>query len=383
MDVAVTNIKDGYAPQLWSLENGYRYALPYEKAPRGVTFKLKLEAAGSAVIVFTRDNDAQKLPEETETVEKYTLDGTFEYECDEPQACVLDFARWKTADGEFSAEAESLKIDQQVRDHFGMEHRGGGMLQPWYSKLHDKKIYGDIELEYTFDIEKLPEGPVYLCGERPEFNSYFINGIKLECPDSDDIYIDNCLKKMPVPDGALKTGENKVTVKVAFMRTTNIEALYLIGRFGVKIDGHKRTLTSLPDRVGTDDLINYSMPFYTGRLAYKLGASLFRQPGDGERMILKADRFKGGLVKVVSEGKLQILAWEPYEADITDAVKNGADIDVVLVQTRRNLFGPLHLVPAIHGAYGPGHFVTGGDMWTDDYSFVASRLGELTVEHKK
>ena len=383
LDISVTNIKDGYAPQLWSLETGERYAIPYEKASCGVTFELKLEAAGSAMIVFTRNSDAPQMPKAPETVEKYTLDGTFEYECDEPQACVLDFAKWKVEGGEFSDEAEALKVDQQVRDHFGIEHRGGEMLQPWYAKLHDKKIYGNIELEYGFNIEKLPEGPVWLCGERPEFNSYFINGIKLECPDHDDFYIDNCFKKMPVPDGALKVGENKVTVKVAFMRTTNIETLYLIGKFGVKIDGRKRTLVSLPDRVGTDDLINYSMPFYTGRLTYKLAAALFRQPGEGERIILKADKFKGGLVKVVCGDDQQIVAWDPYEADITDAVKRGSEIKIVLVETRRNLFGPLHLVPAIHGAYGPGHFVTGGDMWTDDYNLIPAHLGTLTVEHKK
>ncbi len=383
LQITATNIKDGYTPELWSLETGERYKIPYEKAYYGGRFELELEAAGSAVIVFAKDSDALPAPEEKTLTQIYFIDGTFEYECDEDQACVLDFARWKTADGEFSAEAESLKVDQQVRDHYGIEHRGGGMLQPWYSKLHDKKIYGDIELEYTFDIEKLPEGRVCLCGERPEFNSYFINGIKLQCPDKDDFYIDNCLKKMPVPEGALKIGVNTVTVRVAFMRTTNIESLYLIGKFGVKIDGHKRTLTSLPDKVGTSDLINYSMPFYTGCLTYKLSAGTFRKPAGNERIILKADKFKGGLVRVEFDGKKQALAWEPYEADVTEAVKNGSEIRVVLVGTRRNLFGPLHLVPAIHGAYGPGHFVTGGDMWTNDYNFIPAHLGTLTVEHKK
>lgn len=378
--VSVTmTVSDGYEPQLWSLETGDRYAIPYHRSENGIVFQLQLEAAGSAMVVLSRDHDVKELPKEPETVKAYEIDGKFEYSCDEPQACVLDFARWRTAGGEYSGEAESLKIDQKVRDHFGIEHRGGEMLQPWYAKLHDKQIYGDIELEYTFDIEKMPEGDVYLCGERPELNSYSINGTPLVCPDQSDFYIDNCLKKMPVPKNALKYGTNKVNVKVSFMRTTNIESLYLIGNFGVKLDGHKRTLTSLPDKIGFSDMYDYSMPFYTGCVTYTIPNGRFEQPNDGERIILKADKYAGGLVKVCGK----VLAWEPYEADITDEVRSGADIEVTLVGTRRNTFGPLHLVPLFHGAYGPGHFVTGGDSWTDDYNLIPEHLGALTVKTVK
>ena len=55
-------------------------------------------------------------------------------------------------------------------------------------------------------------------------------------------------------------------------------------------------------------------------------------------------------------------------------MRAGKTIEVTVVGTRRNVFGPLHLVPAIHGAYGPGHFVTEGSAWSDDYVFVDSAL---------
>ena len=375
--VSVTmTVKDGYEPQLWSLETGERYAIPYHRSENGIVFQLQLEAAGSAMVVLSRERDVKELPKKPETVKAYEIDGEFEYSCDEPQACVLDFARWRPAGGEYSEEAESLKIDQKVRDHFGIEHRGGGMLQPWYAKLHDKKIYGDIELEYTFDIEKMPVGDVYLCGERPELNSYSINGMPLVCPDQSDFYIDNCLKKMPVPKDTLKYGTNRVNVKVSFMRTTNIESLYLIGNFGVKLDGTKRTLTSLPEKATFGETYDQKMPFYTGCLTYTVQNCRFEKPADGERVIVKADSFAGGLAKVNG----QVLAWEPYEADVTEAVRCGEDIKITLVGTRRNLFGPLHLVPLFHGAYGPGHFVTGGDAWTDNYNLIPAHLGKIKVK---
>ena len=121
------------------------------------------------------------------------------------------------------------------------------------------------------------------------------------------------------------------------------------------------------------------MPFYTGCITYTVPNCNFEQPEDGERVIIKADDFAGSLVKVNG----QILAWEPYETDITDAVKAGEDIKITLVGTRRNLFGPLHLVPLFHGAYGPGHFVTGGGSWTDNYNLIPAHLGRITVKTVK
>ena len=124
------------------------------------------------------------------------------------------------------------------------------------------------------------------------------NGVVLSCPDPDDFYIDNCLKKMPVPKSALRIGENTVTVRVAFMRTTNIESLYLIGKFGVRIDGHRRYITSLPDRIGFGEAKDYNMPFYTGCITYVIPNGRFPKPAEGERVIVRAADYFGGLVKV-------------------------------------------------------------------------------------
>lgn len=40
--------------------------------------------------------------------------------------------------------------------------------------------------------------------------------------------------------------------------------------------------------------------------------------------------------------------------------------------TRRNTFGPLHLVPMKSGAYGPGHWITGGRAFANDYQLWRS-----------
>jgi len=188
---------------------------------------------------------------------------------------------------------------------------------------------------------------------------------------------------MLVPKGEIKIGLNKVTARTKFMRTTNIEAVYVLGDFGVKLDGKKKTITTLPKEIAFENLVNYNLPFYTGCVTYKLNAQKVKSLiGDvsNKRVVLSPKSFTGALVKVEYDGAEPILlGWDPYEADVTEAVREGKDINVTLVCTRRNTFGPLHIVPLHHGAYGPGHFTTGGDSWTDNYNLIDSCIKDGVV----
>jgi hypothetical protein len=314
--------------------------------------------------------------------------GEFDYTCDEKNVCVLDYCKWRWKDGQWHGAAEALKTDRQIRDDVGIEHRGGGMLQPWFAKLHDQKIYGELQLSYEFFIEKMPAGEIVLAGERPEFNQYRINGVKLENTDINDFWIDDCFKKMKIPADALKLGRNEVTVDVSFKRTTNVEALYLIGDFGVSVDCQSRTLVDLPAKMGCANYIDYDMPFYTGNLTFELTYDdykdvLGKNAEDADRIVLTPKKFTGGCVKVTAAGKTQTLGWDPYEADVTEAYRQKLPISVTVVGLRANVFGPLHQTPNHVGSCGPGNFVTNGDRWTDNCSLLDSGLRGFTFKIKK
>ena len=75
-----------------------------------------------------------------------------------------------------------------------------------------------------------------------------------------------------------------------------------------------------------------------------------------------------------------VIGWDPYEANIEKFLERGEDIELTLVCSRRNTYGPLHLTPPIHSAYGPGHWVTGGAHWSDDYVLIDSGVFGLSVE---
>ena len=383
------DIKEGAVfAEEWDLVSGNRYSKEITFVDGKPTIDFEMEAIGEKIFVLTAEKDASLEPKEALTTVKESqiaADAQFDYELDEQNVCVLDFAKWRFNGGEWQAEDEILKVDGKVRDSVGIERRSGDMLQPWYAKKYCNDAYGDVEVEYEFFADVIPEGELFLAGERPEFCQYYLNGTKLECNNMSDFWIDICFKKMAIPAGLIQKGRNTVTVKTLFKRTTNIEALYIVGNFGVHIDGeHKRTLVALPEKLGLNNLREYDLPFFTGSVTYKIPNAAFNK--DAERVSLKLNGYCASLAKVAAADDLQnakVLAWAPYEADITDWVKAGKDIGVTMVCSRRNMFGPLHLVPAIQGAYGPGHFTTGGDSWTYRYELIDSKIYGITVKEKR
>lgn len=380
----------GYCVQEWNLESGERLDASEQSRYIGseLCIATELEPAGTRCYVLRKEKEQLPRLPLYDTVAASTLKGDFSYTMDEANVCVLDWVKWRFADGEWQDEVEVLQADRQVRSKVGIEWRGGDMLQPWYAKKYDQKVYGELQLSYEFFIDQLPEGTVYLAGERPEWNAYRVNGIALTEWNTNDFWVDDCFKRMAIPAHALKQGRNEVTVDVTFKRTTNIEACYLVGSFGVALDTRKRTLVALPKAIGCDNYQKYRLPFYTGCMTFHIlpeqyKAILGSAGENADRILLTPDRFTGGCAKVRALGKETVLGWDPYEADITEAYRRNAPIDVTIVGTRINVFGPLHEVAKPAWACGPGNFVTGGDDWTDDYSLLSSGVRGFVFKARK
>lgn len=380
-------LPEGLQPQLWDMVTGARYdaaALACTENGR-ISLPLDLEAGGTAAFVFAAAAETLPVVPGTAAVTGRTAlpAADYAYELDEENVCPLDLVRWRWAGGEWSEPAEVLKADNAIRDAIGIERRGGGMLQPWFSKLHHTECYGELELEYSFRIETLPAAPVTLAAERPDVMHYAVNGVPV-APDADGgFWVDVCFKRMTIPAGVLKEGVNTVTVTTSFTRNSNIEALYLLGGFGVRAEGRTAALTTLPETLRFGSLEEQGLPFYTGALTYILPGSLWGKADPDARVFLKPQRPHGALVRVETPAGMTRIGWDPMEADITDAVRTGADVRLTLVGTRRNTFGPLHMVPVLSDATGPMHFVTEGDQWSDDYAFIESGIEGAVIECRK
>lgn len=317
------------------------------------------------------------------------IDGELDVSYDEPNVCVLDFAKWRWEDGEWSEEAqEILKIDIKIRSELNIMHRCEAMLQPWYIKKHGLDTeFKNIERTYEFDIESMPDGDITLVGERPEYNEYYVNGYKLDCPDTSDFWIDIAFKKLPIPKDALKIGKNEVTVKTLYKWSTHLETVYLIGEFGVNAGLKSSTITKKrPEKLKMASYKEQNMPFYSGNVTYKLPYAKYKDYAafDGCNKIFLCAKFFGAAIRVTDGEDLdEIIAWEPYEIDVTETVKAKRDLDLCLLGTRKNTFGPLHTKECVVHRCGHGSFTTSGDDWVDEYNLLEDGLREISFTEKK
>ena len=190
-----------------------------------------------------------------------------------------------------------------------------------------------------------------------------VNGTAIDTSKQDGFWVDIAFKKVALDNSLLKLGENIVELETDYTEATNLEALYIIGEFGVKVDGCVNTMIEMPKTISLGNLFEQGLPFYGGKIVYHTDVK-------ADLAEVAFDQIHGGCLVVNPETDKAFVGWKPYTA-----VVNGKDgIDIELALTRRNTFGPLHQYPLDVGAYGPGNFTTGGDGYKDEYNFYPCGL---------
>jgi len=287
---------------------------------------------------------------------------------DEPNAIPLDVGEYRIGDGDWSGPLEVLKMDAAVRDVAGWPHRGGRMVQPWVRKGEEGEEGIEISLRFTFEVERIPDGPCHLVVERPDRYRITLNGKPIGADEGEGWWIDPSLERVRVPPGCLTVGENIVLLKTRYAPHHGIESLYLTGEFGARREEGTPVLTEVPEYLQLGDWAEAGFPAYSGSMTYVTDFEIF-EIAKGERTFLEIPGWDGTLVKVrVNNMDVGRFAWPPYEAEVTPAVREGWNrLEIEVVSSRRNLLGPLHLKEKYPKWVGPGQFETEGDEWTDEY----------------
>ncbi len=358
----------------WNCLSGTQYGVSVRSGDGFIEWETSFPASGERVFVVGKQEQELPAQEHFIEVERTSCDGPFAYSLNEPNVCVLDMARFRIEEGEWQAEAEILKVDRAVRHAFGAPFRSGDMVQPWFRNRTQsgKSHHGCVRLAFEFFIEELPEAPIQLALERPEFVALRLNGQRLDAVPH-GWWVDNAFHLLNVPAHLFVEGTNVLEWEVDFHEGINIEALYLLGNFGVRVEGTCKTLASLPATLNVGDVTAQGLPFYGGAITYHLPVPL--QPSPEQKAFLELTEWEGACAKVnTADGSEQLIAWQPYRADVTEGAREGATIDLEVILTRRNTFGPLHQIPLRAGSYGPANFITEGDAFSSDYMLYPSGL---------
>jgi hypothetical protein len=374
---AVTiRVKTAGAVTEWNCLTGERRGVSATERSGWTEFTTDFVPSGEHVYVFTQKPVEGLAPQQPLVeVGRQECAGPFAYELNEPNVCVLDLADYQIDGKAVKTETEILKIDQAVRRAYELPERGGEMVQPWFSKKFAAKpeAKGRLRMLFAFTVDTLPSGPVRLALEEPSNYAISLNGHPVTAAP-DGWWVDPAIQTIALPAEAFATGANTLELTADFRADMNLEALYLLGQFGVRVDGTKKTLATLPEKLAVGDLSTQGLPFYSGAVTYRV--PLGAKPAAGQRAFLVTPKFEGACV-LAAPGK--IIPWPPYEADITTEALQGGELSVQVVLTRRNTFGPLHQVPLRADGYGPGNWTTGGKGWSQNYQLYPAGLLEAPV----
>lgn len=361
----------GYNVQEWDCQSGERSIPVHASADGRIVIQASFPAGGERVYRIEAEPAAsvpEQLPSQSiaEQSSLGTIEGPFAYTLSEPNVCVLDRASYSLDGGEWSEPGEILKIDRQLRSRLGLAYRGGEMIQPWFARKYhpaSQQSLGQLRLRFAFSAEVLPEAPVELVLERPERWSITLNGQPLTVPEHEETWVDHSFKRVPIPGGMLREGANAIELAGDFHAGVDLEAIYLLGAFGVRLEETDCHLVALPSTLEVGSVTSQGLPFYSGTITYHLApeaiqAAIGGAGAQADSLVLKLASCDGACMRVSSKaGGSKLLAWHPYEAELP-AWQDGVELDIIL--TRRNTFGPLHLLPAISMAYGPDHYITEG-----------------------
>jgi hypothetical protein len=362
----------------WDPVDGGRYRA--ETSPEGgeLVIHTDLPASGSRLFLV-RDRRVTGLKRRAATTSRQRALKRKKWTVrrDEPNALVLDRPAWRLKEEDWNSPEEILRIDRACREAIGLPPRGGAMVQPWAREARKNHPSARLDLRYALHIDALPEGPVDLALEQPKRYCITVNGTPVSTDADAGWWVDPSLRRVPVDPALLRKGENEIRLGTTFREDSDLEIVYLLGEFGVKLRDDVPRMVPCPRELRIGDWTKQGLPFYSGNLSYvtEVKPKLDR----GERLVVETPRFDGACVRVLVDGTpAGIAGWPPYEVDITAAVRDckaqTVELAIEVVGTRRNSHGPLHHAEPVVAWTGAEQFRTTGDHWNEGYTLVPMGL---------
>ncbi len=273
----------------------------------------------------------------------------------------------------------------------------------------------DIRQQYKVVAEYVPE-TLYLACETPEIFEITVNGKPVDTAKDCGFFRDHSFRKLDI-SGLMQVGENIIETRVHFVQSETvyenlekskafeseknkltfdmeIEAMYLVGDFGVRADGAfeeipnkasffdgKFVVVAPTEAVTLKNIERQGYSFFSGELTVEKTLTLAE--GDTARVLSFAKSGINAIRVAVNGTAVDTVMWAPYCVDLTPYLHAGDNtVTLTLVGNLRNLLGPHHHVGGELLGVAPPHFYNEPCIWngyaggyfTDKYSFVNTGL---------
>jgi hypothetical protein len=306
-----------------------------------------------------------------------TVAGPFKFKRLQPNVLLLDRCRYTIGSEAEQGPAPVSKARAAAHQAAGLGPHVG--MQPWALEWKGIKVDRPVPVALRFEVESEIDRPAaFLVVERAGDYKVTVNG--QPAPGPAGWHWDRQFGKVDV-GGRLKRGSNEIRLETTFKPGVEIEDAFLVGDFGVKQAAETRyVLVREPAELRPGSWVEQGYPFFVGNMSYQVPVTFKK----GEQVRLRLDGSVGTLFVVRAQGKeIARLGWQPWEADVTAALKPGRNVlELVVVSSLENAFGPLHndtyRTKGNDWWFGPNSFAD-AEHWTDAYHHEPYGLGALQI----
>lgn len=265
---------------------------------------------------------------------------------------------------------------------------------------------------FKFNVQKATFTKFDLVVETPEIFEIQVNGNEVEKKVT-GYYHDTSFKTIDIAK-FVKEGRNEITLTCDFVQSEQvyenckkslrfeseknklsydmeIEAIYVKGDFAVRtndafhnverrgiVTNGRFYITEAPKTVKVGALAQQGYPFFAGSVTFKKVINLTAE--EIKDRSVKFQKLCSTVTKVRVNGvEMGKVMWQPYEVDVTPALKEGENVvEITVTGNLRNLLGPFHLKVGESHAVGPRQFFHESPIWVkgvnpewvDSYCFI-------------
>lgn len=360
-------LKGEYAAKVYDTQTGEIRAADCETAKGRTTVYATLESFDSLLLRLTPGKASRLAAAPTAKTRPIDVPELVDYVLSEPNVLLLDQAEYALDDGELEPKEELLRADNAMRAKLNWPSRRGAVAQPW--TLQEEPAAHKARLRFEIFSEIDLRG-AKLALEDADAAKLRLNGELVECKP-DGWYVDKSIGTIALP--ALTAGVNRLEIEVPFGRRTSIEWCYLLGDFGVDLQGTRRTLTKRPDKLGFDSVTVQRFPHYGGNMEYRIPLECH-----GGSVTVCVPHYVGTALRIAVDGAAgSVVAYPPYRLALGRLAAGKHMLSITLLGNRENAFGPLHRAYTTDPWTGPDAWRTTGIDWT--YSYRLTPLGVMTA----
>jgi len=363
----IISLPECYSVELYDTLTGDIKPYPYKHTGNKTAISYTLYQHDSILLKLTPSvaeyvSSEATLPQPV--IQTLSLADHANFTLDEPNVFMLDLAEYSFDGGEWHPEDELLRIDTKFRKSLGWTPWNGSADQPWYLSQTPPEHSVALRFKFHSDIEYIG---AQLALELPQNATITFNSNQISnAPHG--YFVDKSIKTIDLTP--IKKGENILEIVYAYGERSAIEWCYILGDFGVEVNGRNKKITNMPSVLYFGSLHCQSLPFYGGAITYHL--EIDSNGGDIE---LTLPQYRAGVATAaLDNGSPRHIAFAPYKTKFANVAEGRHNLDIKLYLPRTNTFGSVHLTDEKVSYPSPGTYRTSDDMWSYEYQLKREGL---------